>query len=265
MTVTLLQHDIIWANPAANRLHLDELIDAQAQSDLFVLTEMWSTGFVVQPEGIAETADGDSLCWMKEKARQHQAAIAGSLLVEDHGRYYNRFYFVKPNGEVTHYDKRHLFSYGGEDQHFTRGEDRVVVEWGGVRFLLQVCYDLRFPVWSRNQNDYDAILYVANWPVPRIEAWNVLLKARAIENQCYVVGVNRVGESFPSKSSDKGGEPIQYNGSSAIIDPYGRTIAAPQVGTEQTASAEINLEKLNAFRAKFPVLNDKDQFIIQNV
>ena len=255
MTVTLLQHDIIWANPAANRLHLDELIDAQAQSDLFVLTEMWSTGFAVQAEAIAETADSDSLCWMKEKARQHQAAIAGSLLVEDHGRYYNRFYFVKPNGEVTHYDKRHLFSYGGEDQHFTRGEDRVVVEWGGVRFLLQVCYDLRFPVWSRNQNDYDAILYVANWPVPRIEAWNVLLKARAIENQCYVVGVNRVGQDAV----------CTYNGSSAIIDPYGRTIAAPQVGTEQTASAEINLEKLNAFRAKFPVLNDKDQFIIQNV
>ena len=264
MKVTLLQHDITWANPAANRQHLDELLDAQPQSDLFVLTEMWSTGFVVQPEGIAETADGDSLRWMKEKARQRHAAIAGSLLVKDGERYYNRFYFVKSDGEVTHYDKRHLFSYGGEDQHFTRGEDRVVVEWGGVRFLLQVCYDLRFPVWSRNQNDYDAILYVANWPVPRIEVWNTLLKARAIENQCYVVGVNRVSESQPSNSSDKGGEPIQYNGSSAIIDPYGRIIAAPQLDVEQAVSADINLDKLNAFRAKFPVLNDQDRFTIHH-
>ena len=278
MKVTLLQHDITWANPAANRQHLDELLDTQPQSDLFVLTEMWSTGFAVQAEAIAETADSDSLCWMKEKARQHQAAIAGSLLVKDHGRYYNRFYFVKPNGEVTHYDKRHLFTYGGEDKYFTRGEERVVVEWGGVRFLLQVCYDLRFPVWSRNSCDkesvngksvnrksYDVILYVANWPVPRIEVWNTLLKARAIENQCYVVGVNRVGESLPSKSSDKGGEPIQYNGSSAIIDPYGRIIAAPQLDVEQAVSADINLDKLNAFRAKFPVLNDQDRFTFYNL
>lgn len=256
MTLTILQHDITWANPEDNRRHLAAMMDAQPASDLYVLTEMWSTGFVTQPVAkTVETADGSSLRWMKEQACQRQAAIAGSIVVEEKGRYYNRFYFVKPDGEVASYDKRHLFTYGGEDKHYTRGKQRVIVEWRGVRFLLQVCYDLRFPVWSRNRKDYDAILYVANWPVPRIEAWCTLLMARAIENQCYVVGVNRVGKD-PTCS---------YNGASAVIDPYGKHLVACERGSECGAAVEIDMKALKAFRLKFPVLDDADIFSLDSI
>lgn len=250
MNVTILQHDIVWANPAENRKRIEAMLKQQPASDLYVLTEMWATGFAIQPQGVAETLPSSSLEWMKGMATTLNAAIAGSLAIEEGGRYYNRFYFVKPDGSFASYDKRHLFTFGGEHEQYAKGAERKIVEWRGVRFLLQVCYDLRFPVWSRNQVGYDAVLYVANWPVPRIKAWNTLLRARAIENQCYVVGVNRVGED----------PKCQYNGWSAIIDPYGRTIAAPPTGTEQGATAEIDMERLNAFRAKFPVLNDADQF-----
>ena len=168
--------------------------------------------------------------------------------------FYNRLYFVRPDGSVEHYDKRHLFTYGGEDKHFTRGNRRVVVAWRGVRLLLEVCYDLRFPVWSRNRGDYDAALYVASWPKSRVEAWSTLLRARAIENQCYVVGVNRIGED-PN---------CEYCGCSAIIDPYGRTLAECERDKECLAEAELDMEALRAFRAKFPVLRDADRLRIEN-
>ena len=173
---------------------MDKLISAHAQgTDLFVLPEMFSTGFCTSPEGIAESSDSATLQWMKQKAAEHNCAIAGSVSVEENGKFYNRFYFVHPDGNVQWYNKKHLFTYGGEDKHYTAGQERVVVNFRGVRFLLEVCYDLRFPVWSRNRGDYDAAIYVASWPSPRVEAWKALLRARAIENQCYVLGVNRVG------------------------------------------------------------------------
>lgn len=162
--------------------------------------------------------------------------------------YRNRFYFVRPDGSVAHYDKHHLFSYGGEQQHYTAGQERVVVEWGGIRFLLQVCYDLRFPVWSRNRADYDCTLYVASWPTSRQAAWTTLLHARAIENQCYVLGANRVGTD-PA---------CTYSGGSVIIDPYGRDLAACPCNEECAAVAELDMDALRAFRKKFPVLNDRD-------
>lgn len=254
MKVVILQHDIAWAQPEENRQRLEQLIERQPRADLFVLCEMWTTGFATQPEGIAER-EGTSLGWMKRMARLHNAALAGSIATEEGGRFYNRFYFVKPDGSVQHYDKRHLFTYGGEHHHFSRGERRTIVEWQGVRFLLEVCYDLRFPLWSRNRWDaetgqpqYDAILYVASWPTPRVEAWSTLLRARAIENQCYVCGVNRVGTD-PN---------CQYCGGSAIIDPYGRTLAECERDKECAASATIDLPALQAFRQKFPVLLDAD-------
>ena len=185
---------------------------------------------------------------MKRKAAAIDAAIAGSVAICKDGKYFNRFYFVKPNGEVTHYDKKHLFTYGGEHKRFTAGDKRVVVEFRGVRILLEICYDLRFPIWSRNHGDYDMILYVASWPTPRVAAWSALLVARAIENQCYVAGVNRVGTD-PA---------CQYCGGSVVIDPYGKTIASCADNQECEASAEINIEALEAFRQKFPVLNDAD-------
>ena len=248
MKITILQRDIEWANPALNVQRAEKAIDRNAGADLYLLPEMFSTGFCTQPEGIAESSDSDTLKWMKRKAAEIDTAIAGSVAVEQEGRYYNRFYFVKPDGTVTYYDKKHLFTYGGEHLRFTAGEERVVVEWRGVRILLEICYDLRFPIWARNRGDYDMILYVASWPTPRVAAWSALLVARAIENQCYVAGVNRVGTD-PA---------CEYCGDSVIIDPYGKTIAACADNTECEATAEVDMEVLEAFREKFPVLKDAD-------
>lgn len=252
MKVTILQCDIEWANPSANIDNIEQLIDANGGSDLYVLPEMFSTGFCTEPEGIAEKSDSDTLRWLRHKSASTGAAIAGSVAVHEADGYYNRFYFVKPNGEVSHYDKRHLFTYGGEHHHFTAGEQRVVVEHCGVRILLEVCYDLRFPIWSRNRGDYDMILYVASWPSSRIEAWSALLVARAIENQCYVAGVNRVG-SDPK---------CEYSGGSVILDPYGKALARCRDGEECGASADIDMVALESFRAKFPVLDDADLELI---
>ncbi|MBR5282080.1 MAG: amidohydrolase [Alistipes sp.] len=248
MKVTILQRDIEWANPTLNVQRAEEAIARNAGADLYVLPEMFSTGFCTQPEGIAESSNSDTLKWMQRKAAETNAAIAGSVAVEENGKFYNRFYFVKPDGSVTHYDKKHLFTYGGEHLRFTAGEQRVIVEWRGVRILLEVCYDLRFPIWARNRGDYDMILYVASWPTPRVAAWSALLVARAIENQCYVAGVNRVGTD-PA---------CEYCGGSVIIDPYGKVIAVCADNEETEATAEVNMEALQAFREKFPVLKDAD-------
>jgi predicted amidohydrolase len=248
MKITILQRDIEWANPSVNINRADEAIDRNPGSDIYVLPEMFSTGFCTNPEGIAESDNSETLQWLKRKAAAIDAAIAGSVAVTKDGKFYNRFYFVKPDGSVTHYDKKHLFTYGGEHKRFTAGNERVVVEFRGVRILLEICYDLRFPVWARNRGEYDMILYVASWPTPRVSAWSALLVARAIENQCYVAGVNRVGND-PA---------CQYCGGSVVIDPYGKTIAACTDNLECEATATIDIEALQAFRAKFPVLNDAD-------
>lgn len=253
MRVSILQRDIIWADPASNIRAVDEAIDRQRGADLYVLPEMFSTGFAMQPDGLAEPNDGETLHWMKCKAAQCKAAIAGSVAVNDDGRFYNRFYFVQPNGCVDTYDKRHLFTYSGEDKCFTRGNERVIVAFRGIRFLLEVCYDLRFPVWSRNQKDYDCILYVANWPTSRIAAWRTLLRARAIENQCFVVGVNRAGRD----------PQCEYCGASVILDPYGNTLAACEANRECEAVAQLDMTSLTKFRQEFPVLNDVDAFLIK--
>lgn len=248
MKVTILQRDIEWCAPEANLRRASEAIDRNPGSDIYLLPEMFSTGFCTEPNGVAEGTCGVTLKWMLRKAADVNAAIAGSVAVEENGCFYNRFYFVKPNGEVVYYDKKHLFTYGGEHLRFTAGAKRTVVEFRGVRILLEVCYDLRFPVWARNHGDYDMILYVASWPTPRISAWSALLVARAIENQCYVAGVNRVGID-PA---------CEYNGASVVIDPYGRVIAECAMGEECEATVEVDMASLNAFREKFPVLNDAD-------
>ena len=248
MKITILQRDIVWADPTRNVQRADEAIDGNPGSDLYVLPEMFSTGFCTQPEGIAEPAENRTVSWMKAKASQTGAAIAGSIAVHEDGRYYNRFHFVTPDGNVTTYDKKHLFTFGGEHNRFTAGSERVIVPYKGFRILLEICYDLRFPVWSRNRGDYDMIIYVASWPTPRVEAWKALLTARAIENQCYVAGVNRVGD-------DPGNN---YCGGSRVIDPYGKIIAQCEDGREMEVTAEVDMEVLDAFRAKFPVLDDAD-------
>ncbi|MGN0310720.1 MAG: amidohydrolase [Bacteroides sp.] len=251
MTITLLQQDILWGNPAANQQAAERRLAAAPKSDLYVLPEMWSTGFVTQPEGIAER-DESSLSWMKQMASKLDGAIAGSIATEVAGRYYNRFYLVKPSGEVTYYDKHHLFTYGGEQLRYTAGGEKVIVAWRGVRFLLQVCYDLRFPIFARNAAEgpsaYDVALYVASWPTSRREPWDLLLRARAIENQAYVCGVNRIGQD-PA---------CQYNGGTCIIDAYGHTLQSCPDDQESAITCTLDLEQLKAFRQKFPVLTDRD-------
>lgn len=262
MVVSLLQPNIIWGDPVANREHLTESLRNADKSDLYVLPEMFSTGFAVEPAGIAE-ADGSSLAWMLQMAKELNAAVCGSVAIEesagkgqdgdmaDAKSYYNRLYFVKPNGDVSYYDKHHLFTYGNEHRQYTRGDERVVVEFRGVRFLLQVCYDLRFPTFSRNIDKipYDVAIYVASWPTTRLAVWNTLLHARAIENQCYVAGVNRIGDD----------PDCRYSGGTLLVDPYGNTAAACPLGEESIITTSLNLKALKIFRQKFPVLKDADK------
>ena len=253
MKITLLQRDIVWADPQANMTRNDSIFQSDGGSDLYIFPEMFSTGFCTVPEGIAEPLPSATLGWMKDKAARNSCAIAGSVAVQEDGKYFNRFYFVHPDGTVDQYDKRHLFTYGGEHLRFTAGSERTVVVYKGWRILLEICYDLRFPVWSRNRGDYDMIIYVASWPKPRTEAWRQLLRARAIENQCYVAGVNRCG-SDPS---------CEYEGGTAVIDPYGKTVAECPDSMESRISADISMDLLEDFRKKFPVLEDADTFGFQ--
>lgn len=228
-------------------------MDTAAGADVYILPEMFSTGFATEPEGMAE-GDGASLRWMREMAAERDAAIVGSIATDcGGGDFRNRLYFVTPDGKVAHYDKRHLFTYSGEHLQYTCGTERTVIEFRGVRFLLCVCYDLRFPVWSRNMEDYDCAIYVANWPSSRMDAWNTLLRSRAIENQCYVCGVNRVGCDAM----------CEYSGGTQMIDPYGKVLVQNQHGQETLLTAEIDMERMQRFRNKFPVLKDRDGFTVE--
>ena len=250
MTITLLQRDIIWSNPDINRKRAEKAILEAPLSDLYVLPEMWSTGFLTEPKNMAEKEPSESLQWMHKMADKLDAAVTGSIATQTKdGIYCNRLYFVKPHqAEEYFYDKHHLFSYGGENNYYTAGNDRVVIKWKGVRFLLQICYDLRFPVFARNHEDYDCIIYVASWPTSRLNAWITLLHARAIENQCYVIGVNRIG-SDPA---------CNYSGGTMFIDAYGKDIACCDMNKEMSITVELDMDKLDGFSKKFPVLKDRD-------
>lgn len=250
MRVALIQMDIVWGNIQQNILNAERLIDSQ-EADLYVLPEMWSTGYSVHPERIAEDEDTSvALKWMRQIAADKHVAICGSLAIKDAaGQYLNRHYFVTEYA-VNFYDKYHLFSFAHEDVNYTAGNRHVVVEYGGLRLLLLTCYDLRFPVWSRygRAGEYDTIVYVANWPEARQEAWDTLLRARAIENMCYVIGVNRVG--MERKTT--------FTGGSAVIDPLGHTI----VSCESSVGVRLALlhkNDVDAARQAFPVLDDRDE------
>ena len=249
MKICLIQSDIVWGDPQANLSRLDGLMEPGA--DLYVLPEMFTTGFATLPGATVEKEPCAGLAWMQRKAAELNAAVAGSIALEVYeGRCVNRFYFVRPDGSYEQYDKRHLFGYGGEGERFNAGDRRVVVEFRGVRFLLAVCYDLRFPVWLRNRDDYDAILLVASWPDVRRFAWDTLARARAIENACYVLAVNRVGAD-PACS---------YDGGTALIGPYGETLSQAPDGQQARVFGEIDLQHLAVYHAKFPVLEDADDF-----
>lgn len=252
MKITILQTDIRWGNPTLNADNAYNLMKEAEPSDLYVLPEMWSTGFATNPIGIAEPDGGMSLEWMKDVASQFKAAICGSVSIfnTSDGTYRNRHYFVTPEGECQYYDKHHLFRYGGEDSFYEAGEERTVVYYKGMRFLLATCYDLRFPLWVRYNDDYDAIIVVANWPQSRQNAWQILTRARAIENQCFLIGCNRVGSD----------ESCQYIGRSVVVSPKGHTIAQAISDKQQYITADINIESLNRLRGKFRVLEERDRF-----
>ena len=250
MKINLIQTDIVWGDPQANCEHLDKMLAGAEPADLYVLPEMFSTGFATLPNATVEHEPSVGLAWMQRKARELNAAIAGSIALSVGEKCANRFYFVRPDGTYEQYDKRHLFGYGGEGERFQAGGERVVVEYKGVRFLLAVCYDLRFPVWLRSRDDYDVMLLVASWPDVRRFAWDTLSRARAIENACYVAAVNRVGTD-PA---------CTYNGGTAWIGPYGETLAQAEDGQEGVICGEIDLERIAEYHAKFPVLSDADRF-----
>ena len=243
-----LNLDISWKNKEENFREIENEF-ASTEADLFLLPEMFSTGFCMEADEVADRNE-ESLTWMKSFARSKNSAVAGSVSVEDNGKFYNRFYFVLPDGNFEYYDKRHLFSYSGEDKIYTAGTERKIIDYKGFRILLQVCFDLRFPVFSRNQNDYDAILYVANWPKSRVDAWKSLLKARSIENQSFLFGLNRIGMD---------GYNLEYEESSLVYFPDGREISERK---NNLITTEWNLDELKEFRSKFPFLNERDEFEI---
>lgn len=257
--ISLLQINQVWENPSANLAKLETAISFIGKTDLIVLPEMFSTGFSMNPKKLAEPMHGPSMAWMHKKASSHHAVVTGSLIIEENGQYFNRLIWMKPDGSFHQYDKRHLFSFANEEEHYTAGNERLIVDLHGWRVCPLICYDLRFPVWSRNQalrSDakdvaYDLLLYVANWPEARSSAWMNLLEARAHENQAYVAGVNRVGND---------GNGIYHSGNSMIFDPKGNVISSLKPGEEGLLQAVLSFTELASFRNKFTAWKDADGF-----
>ncbi|MEZ4853014.1 amidohydrolase [Flavobacterium sp.] len=251
MKIAILQTDLVWENPIYNRLTIEsKVLSCDKKFDLLVLPEMFTSGFTMNPKRVAEKTDGETIKWLRSLAKQKKTAIIGSLVIEENEKYYNRLVFVTAKGLLHYYNKRHLFTLAGEDKVYEKGQEKLILDYKGWKICPQICYDLRFPVFSRNTEDYDLLLYVANWPKTRIQAWNTLLKARAIENMSYVVGVNRVGK-------DANG--MDYNGQSQVLDELGNELISP---FEENDLKIISLSKkkmLNT-RAKLHFLNDKDAF-----
>ncbi len=254
LRITTVQAPLEWEQPQANRAAFEKwLAPLAGQTDLVVLPEMWTSGFTMQPEKVAEPMDGPSIAWMHAQAARLDAAIAGSLVIEEASRYYNRLIWMPPDGQMQWYDKRHLFSLAGEHKAYTPGTRRLVLEWRGWRICPLICYDLRFPVWSRNTEDFDLLLYVANWPEPRRMHWRQLLVARAIENQCFVAGVNRVG-------MDANGH--KYSGDTSIID-YRGEVEYHVEGVEDVFTLSLDRASMWHYRQQFNFLADRDRFTIE--
>lgn len=252
--IVAIQANLVWENPQQNLNSFEKVINQLNESvDLVILPEMFSTGFTMQPKLIAEKMDGNTVSWMLKKAKEKNLAIVGSVVIEENTNYYNRAIFVHPDGKIETYDKRHSFSLAGEDEEYTSGEKKLIVDYKGWKIFPLICYDLRFPVWSRFNDDYDLLIYMANWPKPRILAWDSLLKARAIENMSYCIGVNRVGE-------DANG--YEYIGHTAVYDFLGGEIATTKEGQEDFIQCKLTKSELYHTRKKLNFLNDRDQFAI---
>ena len=269
LTFTLIQTQLHWENKQANLAMFEEKINAvKEKTEIIVLPEMFSTGFSMKPELFAETMDGETVAWMKRVSAEKRVILTGSVIIEEDKKYYNRLIWMLPNGQFGFYDKRHLFAYGSEDEHYTAGNKRLIASVKGWKINLQVCYDLRFPVWARQNSphpltpsprgeggaeiEYDVLVYVANWPERRIHAWKTLLQARAIENQCYVVGLNRVGND---------GNNIYHNGNSMVVGPLGEVLYEKQ-HEEDIFTITLQKDTLDETRHKFPFWKDADKFNI---
>jgi len=248
MRITTIQYDIVWEDKETNLKNLSEKINT-IQSDIIILPEMFTTGFTMNPNHLAESMTGKTIQWMKEIALTKDLAICGSIIIREEDKYFNRFIWVNPDGTIYHYDKRHLFL--NEDKNYTRGDKKLIIEYGGWKICPLICYDLRFPVWSRNSEDYDILIYVANWPDKRKLAWRSLLVGRAIENQCYVIGVNRVGE----------GGRLVYSGGTSLINALGE-VQYTNSHIEEVFTATLSKYDLDKIRTQLPFLEDKDNFSI---
>jgi predicted amidohydrolase len=256
LTLSLVQTALVWEDKAANLQLLEtQLASLRGKTQVVVLPELFSTGFSMQTQVLAEPMSGPTVQWMRTMAQQYQLIITGSVMIQEEGLFYNRLIWMLPTGELGHYDKRHLFAFAGEDRYYSRGNKRFIASANGFKINLQICYDLRFPVWSRQhatdgQPEYDLLIYVANWPERRRLAWMSLLQARAIENQCYVIGVNRVGED---------GHQIYHSGDSMVIDPLGEVLFTKK-DEACVHTLTISKEQLQAYRRQFPFLRDGDAF-----
>ncbi len=260
LIISCIQTDLVWEDKLANLAKMEQwFVQIPQQTHIIVLPEMFSTGFSMNAAQLAETMDGATVSWLKAQSIFHKKIITGSLIIEENGQFFNRLIWMQPNGEFHYYDKRHLFGFAGEDKQYAAGAKRSIVQVNGWKINLQICYDLRFPVWARQSPpiaeqdaSYDVLLYVANWPERRITAWDALLKARAIENQAYVIGVNRIG---------KDNNDIYHNGSSSIIDPWGEVLW--NLHNDEGIHTEVlKYEPLQQAREKLPFLKDGDRFMI---
>lgn len=252
LNITIIQSELHWEDTEKNRDLFSKKIDAISQNtDLIVLPEMFPTGFSMNAKDLAEENDGPSLKWMQAEAKKHKTAVTGSVIIKENGHYYNRMFFVFPDGTYKAYDKRHTFTLARENEVYTEGQSRIIVSYKGWKICPLICYDLRFPVWSRNDEEYDVLIYVANWPKIRMLAWDTLLRARAIENMSYCIGVNRVGVD---------GNDHEYVGHSAVYDAVGEQISTESFEESFTQTITLSKEHIESNRKKFHFLKDRDQF-----
>jgi predicted amidohydrolase len=252
LKITVIQSDLIWEEPNQNIINFTEKIEkVNDEVDIFLLPEMFTSGFTMNPEHVAETMTGESIKWMLDISAKTNTAVGGSLVITEAGNYFNRFVFAKPDGTLDHYDKRHTFTLAGEDKVYKAGNEKRVIEFRGWKICPLVCYDLRFPVWARNVENYDLLIYVANWPKPRISAWDALLKARSIENMCYCIGVNRVGLDANA---------YEYPGHSAVYNGLGQKISNIKDDQEQIEVVTLSKSHIQNIRGKLKFLEDKDNF-----
>lgn len=255
MKIALIQAPLVWENPKANRNYFERKIKSVSEEiDLIILPEMFTTGFTMEPKNLWETMDGETISLLKNLAKVKGAAITGSLIIKENDKLYNRLVFVLPSGEVQNYDKRHLFSLAGEEKIYAAGKEKLIIDYLGWKICPLICYDLRFPVFARNSEEYHLLIYTANWPTQRIHAWNTLLKARAVENMAYTIGVNRIGDD----AND-----YPHIGHSQVVDFLGEFVLEPQE-SEGIFEVELDKNQLLETREKYGFLDDRDEFEIKN-